>query len=117
MTARRASAVVFVAVTASWLIGTHVPPSRLPVTGGGDKTAHFVGYALIAISGTWMLRQRGWSRLSAARAVILFCLSLAAIDELTQPLVNRSAEWLDWLADLAGTLVGLSLALLPGPRR
>lgn len=108
---------VFLVVTTSWLVGTHLPAPRLPRTPGGDKTAHLVGYALIALSATWMLRQRGCSRLSAARTVLLFCLMLAAVDELTQPLVGRSAEWLDWLADAAGTLVGLSTGLLPGGRR
>lgn len=117
MTARSLSTLVFLAITTLWLVGTHVPSPRLPRTPGGDKTAHVVGYALIALSGTWMLRQRGCSRLDAARNILLFCLLLAGIDELTQPLVNRSADWLDWLADLAGALVGLSLGLLPGRRK
>lgn len=34
----------------------------------------------------------------------------AALDELTQPLVARDAEVLDWCADMAGTAVGLLVA-------
>lgn len=111
MTARRLSMFVFLAVTTLWLVGTHVPSPRLPIAGRGDKTAHLVGYALIAGSATWMLRLRGLSRPAVARGVIVFCLVLASIDELTQPLVSRSADWLDWVADVLGTLVGLSLGL------
>ena len=37
-------------------------------------------------------------------------LGLGALDELTQPLVRRSAGWDDFLANAAGAIVGLLLA-------
>jgi len=80
-------------------------PERLQVR-GLDKIEHFVAYGAITLLFVLSLRDR-FSLLSAA--VLLFAISaLGVVDELTQPLVNRTASPVDWLADI----VGISVALL-----
>ncbi len=93
-----------------WLaaaISTHLPAERIPKTGYSDKTLHAVGYAFIA--GTFLLAM--WSREVGRkkRFLLAFIILLvyAAVDEITQPLVNRYASIFDWLADTVG--VGLAL--------
>ncbi len=94
-----------------WILlfaGTHLP--RLPVqlpSDGGDKLAHFVGFAGLAflLSWVWSLHRPLWPW------GVCFATLVAALygvfDELTQMLVpGRSAEWADWLADCTGALLG-----------
>jgi hypothetical protein len=47
-----------------------------------------------------------------AFAFALGLIVFGGIDELTQPWFDRSAEWLDWLADVAGIGLGLVLGKL-----
>ena len=95
--------------TAIVVLFTHIPqeimPERLKVR-GLDKIEHFVAYGAITILFVLSRRDR-FSLLSAA--VLFFATSaLGAVDELTQPLVNRVASPVDWLADI----VGISVVLL-----
>ncbi|MCJ7721710.1 VanZ family protein [Candidatus Bathyarchaeota archaeon] len=88
---------------------THIPqaimPERLQVS-GLDKIEHIVAYGAITFLFILSLRDR-FSLLSAA--ILFFAISaLGAVDELTQPLVNRVASPVDWLADI----VGISVVLL-----
>jgi VanZ family protein len=92
--------------------GTHtrLPPGILP--GNSDKYAHLGAYAglgalLLAVRAT-----RGnypWSSV-AGRWLVLAC--YGAFDELTQLLVNRNADVMDWLADIAGSALGLGIVNL-----
>ena len=98
-------ATVFTAIV---VLFTHIPqeiiPERLQVS-GLDKIEHFVAYGAITILFVLSLRDR-FSLLSAA--AIFFAISaLGAVDELTQPLVNRVASPMDWLADIVGVSVVL----------
>ncbi len=80
-------------------------PERLQVS-GLDKIEHIVAYGAITFLFILSLRDR-FSLLSAA--ILFFAISaLGAVDELTQPLVNRVASPVDWLADI----VGISVVLL-----
>ncbi|MFC1792682.1 VanZ family protein [Planctomycetota bacterium] len=80
-------------------------PKRLLVI-GLDKIEHIVAYGAITFSFILSLRTR-LSLLSAA--ILFFAISiLGAVDELSQPLVNRVACPVDWLADI----VGISVVLL-----
>jgi VanZ family protein len=102
------------ALAGYWLAlfaATHVPRRVVTVPGGKiDDVIHFVAYAILAglLAITW---ERSAGQLSAAHlrwawvALALY----AAIDELTQPLVGRTASWADWLADALGAAVGLAL--------
>lgn len=94
--------------TAIVVLFTHIPqeimPERLQVR-GLDKIEHIAAYGAITIFFVLSLRDR-FSLLSAA--ALFFAISaLGAIDELTQPLVNRTASPMDWLADIAGITVVL----------
>ena len=87
---------------------THIPqeliPERLQIC-GLDKIGHVVAYGAITILFVLSLRDR-FSLLSAA--ILFFATStLGAVDELTQPLVNRTASPIDWLADIVGVSVVL----------
>ncbi len=95
--------------TAAVLLLTHIPqdlmPERLQVS-GLDKIEHILAYGAITILFGVSFRDR-FSLLSAA--ILFFAISaLGAVDELTQPLVNRIASPIDWLADI----VGISVVLL-----
>lgn len=95
-----------------WLamfLATHLPVApvveRLPTT---DKHLHFGAYFGLGFILPW------WSGAPVTRHIAtrlwLLLLTYAAIDELLQIPVGRSAEWGDWLADAAGGLVGIALA-------
>lgn len=96
-------------------IGTHLPrfgaprqppPYRLPL----DKVGHFVGYAVLA----WLLMLALLRVVRLPAAIILTILIIAAygaLDELTQPYVNRSADFWDYTANLVGCGLGIAVAL------
>ena len=86
---------------------THLP--RVPSVGPriGDKTAHFLAYAVLAGSMyvTWAV---AWPRMKGiAWYVLLLALAYGAFDEWTQPLVGRDCELYDWLADAGGAAIAL----------
>ncbi len=89
---------------------THVPRLPVDLPGNGDKVAHFVAYCGLAFLLSW-----AWtSRRAWLPAGVLFAFGVAAcygiVDELTQLLVTgRSAEVADWLADISGAAIGVSL--------
>lgn len=103
-----------VALAIYWLaliVSTHVP-SDTPLVPGGqiDEIAHLIAFAILAVllATTWQLSS-GWltsAHLTWAWAAIAL---FAAVDELTQSLFGRESSGGDWLADVAGALVGLSL--------
>jgi len=83
---------------------TLTPLPELPVTINGlDKLYHFVAFAAL-IFPLILTDSRRWRW-----AVPMACLYGGAI-ELIQPTFGRSAEWLDFGADLSGVLAGAALA-------
>jgi VanZ family protein len=59
----------------------------------------------------WATRRSGWHTLNwqdLAKVVLVIAL-YGTFDEITQPLVGRSRELLDWLADLTGALTATML--------
>ena len=88
---------------------THIPAPRLPPIPVKDKTAHFVGYGLLATALMVSLRASGRLRSTSAITVLAILLAYGAIDEWTQalPFINRSCELADWHADAAGTAVAV----------
>jgi VanZ family protein len=94
-------------------LATHLPVQRvmeqLPAS---DKHLHLGAYAVLGFALPWWSRERAQHWRSQWHPWLLYALllSYAAIDELLQIPVGRSAEWGDWLADAAGAAIGLAVA-------
>jgi VanZ family protein len=70
---------------------------------GVDKLVHLLLFAALAVSGRWA----GLPRAPLAGLLVLY----AAVSEVLQglPALGRSASVADWVADVAGVLLGLLL--------
>jgi VanZ family protein len=88
---------------------THVPAQQLPRVPVKDKTAHLIGYALLASGIMISLRLSGRLRAGSGVTVLAILLAYGAVDEWTQalPFINRSCELADWYADAAGASVAV----------
>ncbi|MHC4982199.1 MAG: VanZ family protein [Planctomycetota bacterium] len=114
-----------VGCAASWVAAfvlTHLPAKRLPPLGVKDTALHSVGYFVITSLFLLSIFARGTSRLRRAALVFGIMITYAAIDEITQPLVNRYAALADWLADAIGAAAAIVvwesfLAILDRRRR
>ena len=60
------------------------------------------------------MRSKGVSRRKRFLRAAIIILIYAALDEITQPLVNRYASIIDWLADAAGMGVAILTDLIIG---
>lgn len=95
---------------AYWLViflGTHTPGSVIHGGGHSDKVFHFGAFFGLAIllCGTAACFRRTGPVLYAGVVGLAACYGI--LDELTQRLVtNRTADPLDWLADICGAIVG-----------
>ncbi len=115
---KSATARLWLALFAGYLLalftGTHLPPGVVSLPGDqSDKVLHFSAYAGLA----WLLAMAWESSTGQLNGRHLWfawlaIVSFAAIDEVTQLLVHRDADPLDWLADAAGAAVGLCVFLL-----
>lgn len=91
---------------------THLPkpPSLGPDM--GDKAQHFLSYAVLAAllyAAVWMSRPgRRWPAIRVLAVVFAY----GAVDEWTQPLVGRSCELRDWLADATGAAVAVGAMII-----
>jgi VanZ family protein len=99
-------------LAAYWLLlvtATHIPKVPEPLEfRTSDKVQHLVAYATLAVLAavTWSLAWPfGWRQ-----ALVLLALIAAhgVLDEVTQPIVGRTADVLDWFADVTGAALGLS---------
>ncbi|NVL90271.1 MAG: VanZ family protein [Desulfobacterales bacterium] len=99
---------VAVIFTATVVFLTHLPeeamPSRLQVS-GPDKLAHALAYGEITI--LFILSVRTSLILLSSSLLFFVILGIGAIDELTQPLVHRTASLTDWLANVMGIVIVL----------
>lgn len=106
---------VVVSITAVYwvamFVATHLPPSRMPKTHISDKSAHFFAYATLAALLLLSLRLLGLGPRVAAWTTVAVCFVYGAIDELLQPLVGRICSFDDWIANAAGTVTVVSLAI------
>lgn len=86
---------------------THLPPTEFPQVGvpGIDKVVHFFLYFGLGWLFGWAYPAFQNHRRIVASGLFLY----AAIDEVTQPWVGRTAEVLDWGCDVLGILIGLDL--------
>lgn len=89
---------------------THLPPGapgRPPIP---DYVLHFAGFFALGIVTCWSAA--GPNRrltLKTWLAGVAFLAVYAIVDETTQPFFGRSCEWTDYLADLCGNLVGMTI--------
>lgn len=87
---------------------THLPPSSVPsAVSSIDKLAHGGGYFVLGF-----LLHRKLKRWLPT-LFLLFVYSF--FDELTQPLIGRSFEWVDLLADGLGGALGVSVGMKTFP--
>jgi len=113
----------WMAATLAALVGvltlTHIPQDALPPAlqkNTLDKVEHIAAYGLIAAF--FLLSLRKPVRLVLALTGLAILAAIAALDELTQPLVNRQAGIGDYLADLVGMLLaGAAYLILKQSRR
>ena len=97
----------------------HTPRQHLPDVSVSyiDKVAHVTGYALLALLGGAYAQRAGVKKGTAWYAKWLLVYALyAAVDELTQPYVNRSASVSDWVADIIGVVIAFVVVRLDSPR-
>ncbi len=95
------SVIIFLAIT---ILSLH-PLDNLPEAPGSDKTHHFISYAALAYP-TALRKPNRWLYI-----ITLFAIYSGLI-ELIQPHVNRYGEWMDFLANIGGLLLGVILAFL-----
>ncbi len=88
--------------------GTHLPGTTSLGFSVSDKLLHFVAYAGLGFLAVMAVGAMGRLRWSLLPLIFLGLAAFAAFDELTQPLVSRTADWLDWYADVAGAAVGIA---------
>ncbi len=107
---KRWSGVVLLVYLTALITGTHLPhPEDLIPVESNDKLLHFGAYfglAFLMATRLWTLRPVTWR---ATLAIGCLVAMTGVVDELTQmlPGINRQCEFLDWLADVAGTVCGL----------
>jgi VanZ family protein len=93
---------------------THLPPRTVGRVTVPDTVQHMAAYGVLAILLFATFRVTGWTFRQTLIAVLGLAMVYGAIDELTQPLVGRSAEMADWLADVGGALMGLLICIVVG---
>jgi VanZ family protein len=102
------------ALAVYWLalfIATHIPVERVPrAVGSADKVVHVLAFMLLSaiFATTWQVsagRLNYRHLIWAWMAIVLY----GALEESTQPFVNRTASLMDWLADATGAAIGVLL--------
>ena len=102
----RAALVVFwIALFAS----THTPPEKLIAVGALDKSLHLASYLILAFLSAFATSTRHSLRLRSYLVLFLLIAAYGVIDELLQIPINRTADVVDWAADVTGGMIGLAL--------
>jgi VanZ family protein len=99
-----------VVVLVGMFLGTHLPVSGVRVVSHLDKLFHFGAYFTLTLCllASWEL-SRGTLQAAHYFMVWLFGTLYGIFDEVTQIPVGRTCDGYDWLADVAGIIVGLIL--------
>ena len=96
-----------------WLViftGTHVPGHVLHHIGHKDKVFHFGAFVGLSALLCWSASCFRKPGLVIYAAVLAVAAVYGVFDELTQQLVPlRTADPLDWLADVCGAVIGILL--------
>ena len=97
---------IAVVATGVVLALTHIPQADMPdclQAGGMDKVEHVGAYGLIAL--LYLLSVKRSAGLWVPLAIVLTLGTIAALDELTQPLVHRTCDIWDFASDMTGVLL------------
>lgn len=86
-----------------WGCLTPSPPDIPQLFPQFDKLEHFTAYLALA---AWFAAIHVTTRRRMLILVLLIC--MGGMIEILQGYTGRDAEWLDWLADIAGVLLGLA---------
>ncbi len=114
----RSARVLTVLCIIAWIgafTATHVPLDRVlrdMEFRPSDVWLHMVGYFGLTTIFVLMTIARRWRRYRRLVTVLHVIPIYGVIDELTQPLVGRTAAVTDWLANIAGMI--LAIALIEG---
>ena len=109
--------VIAVAFTAIILLLTHIPKEAIPPRlqeNSHDKFHHVVAYG--AITFLFILSVKVSSTPLLFSLLFFAILAIGIVDEVTQPLVNRTASFTDLVANVIGIATGL-LFFVVGKRR
>ena len=94
------------------MVATHLPPERMPRTRLSDKFLHALGYFGLAAIFWSTLRAHELPGRVRVACVFFAAAAYAAVDEITQPMVGRSASLGDWAADVLGAAAALAVCEL-----
>mgnify|MGYP001575085830 CR=1 FL=1 len=111
VSAKTRNTLILAGTAAYWLlifVGTHAPGNVVHAQGYTDKVYHFTaffGLSFLLCSCVASFRRLGTATYAAIVGLVA---AYGVCDELTQMLVpNRSADPLDWLADVSGAILGV----------
>ena len=96
---------IYATIIIAFAIGlaTLTPVETLPNVSGSDKLYHLISFSILTLPIAIIRPNAMW---------IILCLSIAfgGAIELLQPLVKRSCEMADFLADAVGAILGFLVA-------
>ena len=97
-------------------IGTHIPITTQRNIIASDKTIHLVAYTILTVFvlASWEF-STGMLRPTHYFFVWLCGTVYGAFDEITQIPVGRTCDGMDWLADIVGIVIGLTLFRIVPP--
>ncbi|HNX26393.1 MAG TPA: VanZ family protein [Phycisphaerae bacterium] len=108
----RVAMAAIIAAFCGEFIATHIPAAEMPAISCSDKTLHFFAYAMLgALFAICQIIRGVRLRNIMLAGVILFPL-YAFFDEITQPIVNRTADYFDWRMDMIGSIGVLLISCL-----
>ena len=92
-------------------LATLTPVEKLPQVSGSDKVYHLISFAILTLPIAIIRPRAIWIILSLS-------IAFGGALELLQPLVNRTCEMADFLADAVGAILGVLVtrALRARPR-
>ena len=104
---RRALLAILVIYWISMYVGTHVPTLPSVIADHADKLIHCCAYGGLAFLLILAIGSRRSVTFRQLIFVWLFVAGYGVFDEVTQPLVGRHADFVDWVADIFGAAIGL----------
>ena len=118
---RRMLAILLSVLWVGAFAATHIPKAQMPEDiHVSDKTLHAIGYFVLGAMLLLVCASRGRPRWTRVLVTLALLAAYGAVDEITRPVVNRTAAFGDWLADIGGaaaaTLI-IELALTLTARR